>query len=368
MRAIITGGGTGGHIYPALAVARALKEKGWDILYIGSKGGLERRLVPDEGFSYQEVEVLPLPRKLNIALFKAILLTCRGFFQARDLIKEYKPDIILGTGGFVAGPVVLAGSLRNIPTIIHEQNVYPGFTNRLLSYSVDKVALNFADAERYFSKKAKNKLVVTGNPIRRVILETDREKGLKAFKLNKNKKTIFVFGGSQGSASINEAMFEIYYKLRDNDWQIIHITGEKNYQDIINELNDRGLNPVKNKNIKIMPYLKEIELAYAAADLIVYRAGATGLAEITACGIPAILVPYPYAAGNHQEYNARSLADHGAAIVIADDKLNGELLFRKISELINDKLKLLKMSRNSKRLAQLQATENLIKVIEDLVG
>ncbi|HOA40730.1 MAG TPA: undecaprenyldiphospho-muramoylpentapeptide beta-N-acetylglucosaminyltransferase [Halanaerobiales bacterium] len=368
MKAIITGGGTGGHIYPALAIARALEERGWKILYLGSKGGLESTLVREEGFNYQEVQVAPLPRKLSVKLMSSVFKTMLGFFQARKLIKEFQPDVVLGTGGFVAGPVVLAASALKIPSIIHEQNVYPGFTNKLLARKVDIIALNFAAARDYFPEKIKARFVVTGNPVRQAILNTDKEIGLEKLSLERGKKTILVFGGSQGAMSINRAMLEVYkYYTESNKVQIIQITGEKNYQQVLQDIEDAGVKLKENRHYKIIPYLREMEYAYAVADLVVYRAGATGIAEITAKGIPAILIPYPYAAENHQEYNARNLEKQGAAEVILDRDLKGQVLIEKIEELLSNEDRLKEMAQNSKSLGKAEATENIVSLIQDLL-
>lgn len=368
MRIIVTGGGTGGHIYPAVSVANSLIDKGNNLLYIGSRGGLEGRIVPREGIPYREVSAYYLPRKISFKLILSIFKTSLGFIESRRIIKDFNPDVVLGTGGFAAGPVVLAASLMGIPTIIHEQNVYPGFTNRLLSYFSRKIALNFEDAVNYFPEKTKNKTVVTGNPIRRSILTTTREQGLKKLNLKAGKKTLLVFGGSQGSLSINRAMVEVYKNFKDASWlQVIHITGDKNYKLLMDDLKKIGIDPQKHANYIIKPYLDHMEWAYAVADLIVYRAGATGIAEITAKGIPAILIPYPYAAGNHQEYNARSLEKSGAALVINDRDLDGEILTGKINLLFNDEEKLKKMAKESAKMGIKNAQENIVKLIEELV-
>ncbi len=368
MKAIVTGGGTGGHIYPALAVLRALQAKGWEILYLGSKGGLEGDIIPSEGIDYQEVNVAPLPRKISFKLLSSTLKTTAGFFQALRIIKSYQPDFVLGTGGFVAGPVVLAATFLKIPTIIHEQNVYPGFTNKLLARRVDAIALNFADAKQYFPENIKAVYSVTGNPIREVIVNTDRFKGLKKLSLEPNKKTVLVFGGSQGSMSINQAMVDLYHYYKDDSTiQIIHITGKKNYQIVLTEIEKSGINIEDHDNFQIMPYLNNMEYAYAAADLIIYRAGATGIAEITAKGLPSILVPYPHAAENHQEYNARNLEKHGAAEVILDKDLSSKILISQIESIFSDKEKLKNMSRNSKKIGNLEAVNNIIALIKEII-
>jgi len=368
MRAIVTGGGTGGHIYPALAVLRALQAKGWEILYLGSKGGLEGDIIPAEGIDYQEVNVAPLSRKISFQLINATLKTTVGLFQARKIIKGFQPNLVLGTGGFVAGPVVLAATMLKIPTIIHEQNVYPGFTNRVLARKVDAIALNFADAEKYFPRNIKAKYKVTGNPIRKVIINTDKFEGLRKLSLDAKKKTLLVFGGSQGSMSINKAMVDLYHYYKDNPTiQIIHITGKRNYQMVLAEIKKSGIDIEDYDNYQIMPYLSHMEYAYAVADLIVYRAGATGIAEITAKGLPAILVPYPHAAENHQEYNARNLEKHGAAEVILDKDLSGEILINQIESIFSDEEKLNTMSRNSRKLGNLEAVENILQLIEEII-
>ncbi|MEJ6950935.1 undecaprenyldiphospho-muramoylpentapeptide beta-N-acetylglucosaminyltransferase [Natronospora cellulosivora (SeqCode)] len=371
MKAIISGGGTGGHIYPALAVAKALKEKGWDILYIGSKGGLESDVVPREDINYREINVAPLIRKISPKLITATFKTSIGLLESFKIIKSYKADIVLGTGGFVAGPVVLAASLMNIPTIIHEQNVYPGFTNKLLAKRVNFIALNFEDAKKYFPKNTKAEYLLTGNPIRSIILETERKEGIKKMNLSTEKKTILVFGGSQGAMSINNAILDVYKNYLNKNKrsipQIIHITGKKNYKQVLEKIKSEGININKLDNYKIMPYLSEMEYAYAVADLIVSRAGATGLAEITAKGIPAILVPYPHAAENHQEHNARTLEKNKAAKVLLDSDLNGETLFREIDNLINDDTKLNIMSENSKKLGKINARDMIVEAIEKLM-
>ncbi len=363
MKAILTGGGTGGHIYPALAVGIKLVKEGWDVLYIGSENGLEKRIVPGKGLKMKSVEVAPLPRSISPALIKSVFKSGKGFIQAGAIIKEFAPDVVLGTGGFVAGPVVLAASLRSYPTVIHEQNVYPGITNRLLAYSVDKIALNFTAARRHFPSRVNNKFVTTGNPVREVILTAKRNEGIKKLNLSKNKKTLLVTGGSQGAESINKAMNTVckFYK-NSNELQIIYITGERNYDNVI-----KNIATDNATNIKLIPYLHNMEWAYAAADLVVYRAGATGLAEITARGIPAILIPYPHATGNHQEYNARNLEEKGAAEVILDKKLNGEILIKKIERLIHDESRLAVMKKNSKKMGKPEARDNLITVMKSLV-
>ncbi len=368
MKAILTGGGTGGHVYPALAVGLKLKQKNWEIEYIGSKKGIEKDIVPENDIKFHSITVSPLPRKVSFKVLMAGYNSIKGFFQARKVIKKVEPDIIFGTGGFVAGPVVLSASLAGYKTLIHEQNVYPGITNKLLSFKSDKIALNYKEAKKYFPGKVSDKFIVTGNPVRPKILTAKRKKALKRLELIENRKTVLVFGGSQGAASINQAMIKVcsYYK-NSSKIQLIYITGKNNYKQVINKLKTEGVNLKDNCNIKIIPYLHQMEWAYAAADLVVYRAGATGLAEITARGLPAILIPYPYSTGDHQQYNALTLKKQGAAEVINDCDLNGEILLAKIKSIINDQNKLDSMKKNSKKLGHPEAVDNLVEIIENMV-
>ncbi|MGM0411558.1 MAG: UDP-N-acetylglucosamine--N-acetylmuramyl-(pentapeptide) pyrophosphoryl-undecaprenol N-acetylglucosamine transferase, partial [Bacillota bacterium] len=198
MKAVITGGGTGGHIYPAIAIALNLREKGWDILYLGSKNSLEENIAKEWNINFIGVNVAPLPRNLSLKIFKSLGINFKGLYQAKKIIKKYDIDIVFGTGGFVAGPVVLAAYLGGIPTIIHEQNVYPGITNKLLSYISEKIAVNFIDSKKYFPKKAKNKLIETGIPVRDKIFNIEKEKAIDYFNFDLTKKTLLIFGGSQG--------------------------------------------------------------------------------------------------------------------------------------------------------------------------
>lgn len=363
-KAVITGGGTGGHIYPALSVAKKLIEKEWDILYIGSRQGMEKEIIKRENIDFRSISVAPFPRRFSISLLKAVFVSMGGFGQSLKLLRSYKPQIVLGTGGFVAGPVVLAGSLLGAKTIIHEQNVFPGFTNRLLSRRADKVALNFGEAVEYFPGELKTKAVVTGNPVREKIRKAKRSEGIKKLGLKKQKTTLLVLGGSQGSESINQAMDRVCrYASEEKGLQIIYITGKNKYSAVKERL---GSIWERNSDLHLKPYLHNIEWAYAAADLMVSRAGATVLAEITVQGLPAILIPYPHASGDHQSYNAQLLAGEGAAVVIPDEKLSGEILLKEIKKITSKPGHLQKMAENSKKMGYPEALNNIVEEIENL--
>jgi len=366
MKALITGGGTGGHIYPALSVADKLSEKDWEIEYVGNTDSLEEDIIDGTDYEFHSVQVLPLPRSLNFDLFKSIFISLKAVITSYKLIKKIKPDVVFGTGGYVTGPVLLAAYLNRIPTVIHEQNIYPGITNKLLAFFVNKIAVNNIEAARYFTGKAKNKIIETGNPIRSEIINTSKEEGIKKLGLKDEYKTLFIMGGSQGSETINKALVDAIDDVMNIDkLQIILITGKNNYEDVVNQLKDKTKK--YEKRLMIMPYLNNIEWAYAAADLIIYRAGATGIAEITGRGLPAILIPFPYSAEGHQEVNAKFMEENGAAVMVDDEKFDGDVLFKLVNEIFADEKRLSEMGKKSKKLSKLKASQNIVEIIENQV-
>lgn len=367
MKVLITGGGTGGHIYPALSVADELKDKGWNIEYVGSSNSLEEDIINNTEYRFHSIEVLPLPRKINLQLLKSIVVSMKAVYNSYRLIKKVKPDVIFGTGGYVTGPVLLGAFFNRTPTVIHEQNIYPGITNKILSFFVNKIAVTNIDAKKYFNQRVWSKIIETGNPIRKDIVQTDKKTGISNLGLSLNKKTLFIMGGSQGSETINNAFSDSARKmLKNNDLQIIIITGKNNYEDFI-EKNKDIINKYSER-LKVMPYLNNIKWAYAAADLIIYRAGATGLAEITGCGLPAILVPYPYSAEGHQKYNAEFMEKNGAAVMVEDKDFTGDKLFSLVNNIIFNNNKLKEMSKKSKELANINASEKIADIIEQKAG
>ncbi|MFZ5639891.1 MAG: undecaprenyldiphospho-muramoylpentapeptide beta-N-acetylglucosaminyltransferase [Bacillota bacterium] len=369
MRVLITGGGTGGHIYPALAIARGIKEKytGAEILYVGTAGGMEADIVPKEGLAFETVTVEGLPRKITPRSLVTLGKLLKGIAQAFAIIKKFSPDIAIGTGGYVCGPVMLAAAFRKVPTFIHEQNAYPGITNKMLARLVTRVMVTFPDSIKYFPQKAN--ITVTGLPVRPAVLSAGREAGLENLGLAGDKLTLLVFGGSRGARSINRAMAAAAGNLAGrHDLQILHVTGTLGYEETIEELKAAGISLDKSGNITVRPYLYNMEDALAAADLVVCRAGAATLAEITALGLPAILIPYPFAAENHQEYNARALADRGAALLIKDRELTGPQLLQEIIRLLEDKAALAKMAAAAKSLGRPQALAEIMKCMEEAVA
>ncbi|HAP92994.1 MAG TPA: undecaprenyldiphospho-muramoylpentapeptide beta-N-acetylglucosaminyltransferase, partial [Desulfotomaculum sp.] len=297
MRFIVTGGGTGGHVYPALAIARGLKAKypAAEILFLGSEGGLEADLVPKAGFDFQGIKLTGFKRRLSFRNLLACWQAARGFTEALRIMNSFKPAAVVGTGGYVCGPVVLAASFCRIPTLIHEQNALPGVTNRLLSYITNAVAITFPDAVRYLPRRTRIKL--TGLPVRPEFMSCTRQESRRALGLPEEGRLVLSFGGSQGARTINGAMVEVLYHFREkSDLHFLHVTGPAQYDDFVMMMSQRGFGFPDNGNNTIKPYLHEMPLALAAADLVICRAGAATLAEITVTGKPAILIPYPYAA------------------------------------------------------------------------
>jgi len=364
MKAIITGGGTGGHIYPALAVAEKLENRGWEILYIGSEDRMEAEIVPKAGYNFKGLSVRPLPRSLSLKLISSLFYNTKAFLKALKIIRDFKADFVIGTGGFVAGPVVLAATLLKRKTIIHEQNAYPGITNKLLARFVDKICLNFAEAAKYLNINSE-KVEFTGNPVRPKIINVDREKAYQNLDLNSGLKTILITGGSLGAEVINNNVLKLYNYALENQIQILHLTGKKNYEQLINNLEANNIDP-KNKLIKVIAYLDQMEFALAAADLIISRAGATALAEITTCAKASILIPFAAAAENHQSVNAEALKKRGAALVIEESELDEFILLEKVRLIIESEEKLNSMSEAAESMSQKDALANIIKVIEKL--
>jgi UDP-N-acetylglucosamine--N-acetylmuramyl-(pentapeptide) pyrophosphoryl-undecaprenol N-acetylglucosamine transferase len=366
MKVIISGGGTGGHIYPGVAIAKKIIEKHPDssILFIGSENGLEKKIVPKEGFNIKYITVEGLNKKISLKTISSIKKAFKGYFQATKIIKDFKPDIVIGTGGYVCGPVVLSAALKGIPTLIHEQNAFPGVTNKLLSRFVSKIAITFKEAEKYFPK---NKVIYTGNPIRSQILKIDRSKSREVWGLEKDKPVVLVVGGSRGAKNINNAVANIIPDIHREGIQLIFVTGENQYQEIIKNFSENGIDYKNLKGIKILPYIYNMQDALGACDLIVTRAGATIISEITALGIPAILIPSPYVANNHQEYNAIALEENGAGIIIKESQLKDDIFKEQIINIVKNKDMLSRMSINSKKLAVPNAADNIYEIIIELI-
>lgn len=361
-RVIISGGGTGGHIYPAITIARAIADmEPTEFLYVGSKIGLENTLIPNEGIPFVTIDVRGLERKISFRNLVTLGKTAGSLIKAEHIIHKFKPDVVIGTGGFVCGPVLLAASLSGIPTLVQEQNVIPGVTNTILSRFVKCVALGYEEAAERF--KRKDILVYTGNPVRKDILTGTKDHGRALLGLDPDKFTLLVAGGSRGARSINNAMIEVHRYFRDSkDIQILHVTGDHEYDRVVGQLEGIDGKGRYGEGSHIIPYLHHMPEALAAADLAVYRAGAVGLAELTVRGLPAILIPYPYAAEDHQRYNAQALVMCGAAKMILDKMLTGRELLEEIVHLKNDPEALKRMAQASKSKGRPQAAHDIAEL------
>lgn len=359
MRIIVSGGGTGGHIYPALTIVRAIQKKIPDaeFLYVGTKDGLEADIVPKEGIPFETVNIQGFKRSLTPENLVRGAQAFGGVVKAMGIVRRFKPDVAVGTGGYVCGPILLASSLMGIPTLIQEQNVMPGVTNRLLARFVSCIAMGTKEAAEHFPK---GKRVFTGNPIREEVMRARSEDGKKLFGLDPKAKTVLVSGGSRGARSINRAMIGVlaHYACRDGV-QILHVTGKVGYEETMQSLKEAGVDLDAAGNLFVEPYLYNMPQALACADVAVFRAGAIGIAELTARGVPSVLIPYPFAAANHQEMNARAVATAGAARMILDRELTAERLLSVLAELLSEDAKLRRMAKAAKKLGRPKAADEI---------
>lgn len=358
MKYILSGGGTGGHIYPALAIAEEIKKRdsSSEILYVGKIGGLEEELAKKAGFEFKGVHIEGLPRKkVNIKTAITLFNLLRGLRECGKIIKSFKPDIVIGTGGYVCAPVVMKAQQKGIKTVIQEQNAYPGKTNRFLARKASLLALSFKEAEKYMDNK---NIIITGNPVREDFTVKTREQSRKELGLKPDDKLVLSFGGSGGQESTNEAMLEIL--KNELDFKLVHITGKPHYDEFASKM-------TKNENAEILNYSDEISKYILASDLIITSSSAMALAEISQVGRASILIPKAYTAGNHQYHNAMSYKDAGASIVILEDELTGDKLLNSINELLNNPKKRDEMAENSKKLGNSGAVTKLVDEMFKLI-
>lgn len=360
----MSGGGTGGHIYPAIAIIDEIKRQVPEvqILYIGTPNSMEERVAKEQGLDFQSIRVVGLPRKLSLKMFRTAKELMVGLAQARRVILDFDPDLVIGTGGFVSGPVLFIAALHRKKSMIHEQNSLPGLTNRILSRFVDRVATTYESSKRYF--KRPDRVFVTGNPIRASLGEVDRAKSYEIYGFTDQKPTVFSFGGSNGSESLNEAILQMLQSHgEDLAFQLIHGTGRGHYEGFMAGLKDR---PLPN-GVKIAPYLTDIGSAYAVSDLVIASSGAITLAEISSLGVASILIPKAYTTENHQEFNARLYVEMGASDMLLEDDLTGELLYNRINAIVTDENVLKTMGENAKTLGNPNATEDIVRLAMELL-
>jgi len=355
MKLLLAGGGTGGHLFPAIALAEQLKreEPQSEVLFIGTERGLEARMLPELGWSLETIEMRGWAGRGWIGKMKVLGLLLKSMGQSRRILQMFRPDVVVGVGGYASVPVLMAAKTLRIPYLIHEQNAWPGLANRLLGRWAKRVCLSFDEADRAFHRSA---TVLTGNPVRAAMESCP--------PLDESKPCLLVFGGSQGARAINRAMVAALASL--TEWRgslgIMHQSGERDYEQTLQGYRDSDW-----PDFEVVPFIKDMASAYAKATLIVCRAGATTLAELTACGRPAILVPYPYAAAGHQSTNARAMATRGAAMSIEEADLTPERLARLISGLLHDRTSLKSMAAAAKGLARRGAAARLLQECRTVV-
>lgn len=333
MKVIISGGGTGGHIYPALTIATAIEQLDpqSEIIFVGTKKGLESSIIPKAGYPIEYIQVEGFSRKLGLELLKNLYTAIKGCAQAFALLRKHRPDLVIGTGGYVCGPVVLIARLLGIKACIQEQNAKAGITNRLLAKVANCVFLGYKAAASQLGSSAKN--IFTGNPVRETIFKLSRESSRQFFNIAADSQVLLIYGGSRGARNINNAALDFYKHLADfPNLQVIHITGEALFEEVQTALK---LQQTHGQQIQLFPYMYEMDKAINAADFAVSRAGAIAIAEFLALGIPSILVPYPYATDNHQELNARAVADAAAGIMILDRDFTGQKLADAVKYLLS---------------------------------
>jgi len=373
-RIVLTGGGTGGHIYPALAIASGVKRR-WpdtEILYIGAKGGMESHVVAETAFHFRGITAAGWQGRKILSLANAVKASIKGRMEAIKLLSAFAPRAVIGTGGFVCLPVAMAAAKKRIPVYIHEQNAYPGLANRLISSWAKQVMISFEEAADRLPLYAKKKAKLTGLPVRETIAGASASEAYSFYQLREGWKTILVAGGSQGAERINRAMLHVIKSLYGQEGvQIIFATGQRDYPQMKEALESAGIgwetSSEAGGNVRMLPYIDRMDLAYAAADVFVGRAGATTLAEITLCRLPAILIPYPFHSDNQQLHNAASIGDKGGAVVIEDKQLTGPVLLNMLRELLDDDNRRMAMAECSYRASHSYALENILDVLAEIM-
>ncbi len=358
---IISGGGTGGHIFPAIAIANELKslDLNCEILFVGALGKMEMEKVPNAGYKIIGIDIAGFKRKFSLDNFLLPFKIFKSIRASKKIIKAFNPDMVIGTGGFASGPVMRAASRLNIKTLIQEQNSFPGITNKLLAKKATKICVAYEGLEKYFDKQ---KMLLTGNPVRQDIKDivSKKNEADAFFRLDKNKKTVLIIGGSLGARTINTAIEKNIEKFKSSNIQIIWQTGKVFYQKAL-------LSEDKTKGIRVFEFIKEMDLAYASADIIVSRAGASSISELCIVGKPCILVPSPNVAEDHQTKNAMALVNKNAALLVTDFECN-ENIWERIIELINDIELSKKLSTNILKLAKPNAVSDIAKTIMGLLN
>lgn len=370
MKVIVSAAGTAGHINPAISIANKIREKepNSEIIFIGTNRGLENDLVPRSGYELKRIEAYGLKKEISITNFKHILSTWKSKNEVEKIMDEFQPNLVVGTGGYICGPVFMAALSKKIPTLLHESNAYPGKAIKFLSKKVDCVLVGFEEAKEKM-KNAK-KVVVTGNPTKikkMAISQSEKKRILGDLGIKNELPVVLVFGGSQGAQKINEAIVELVKLKLNQDYQIVWATGRNQY-DIVKESFENSMLSIKNlKDVKVLPYIYNMEELINVADLVICRSGAMTITELAICSKPAIFVPLPSKSANRQEDNARVLEKLGAAKIILNHELTGEKLANEIDDVIQDKAKLEKMGKAANQIAPHDVEEKIYEEIRKIV-
>lgn len=364
VRVLLTGGGTGGHIYPALAIAQELERK-WknvEITYIGTESGLEANIVPKAEIPFQAIDIQGFRRKLSWHNVRTVQKFLRALKQSKQILRDLRPHVVVGTGGYVCGPVVYTAYRLGIPTLIHEQNVIPGLTNKFLSRYADVVAISFEGSAQYFQRT--KSLVHCGNPRASVVAAADRVAGRLTLGIEEGDRRpiVLIVGGSRGARPINEAVMHMIPRILAQDaFYVVYVTGEVHYDSVMHRMGS-----VSSSRLIVKPYVYNMPEVLAASHLVVNRAGASTIAEITALGLPSILIPSPYVTNNHQEANARWLETEGAAKVLPEKELSADTLWQAIKDMMDHPFQREALSQASARLGQPQAAARIVGELDKL--
>ncbi|MFD1483722.1 undecaprenyldiphospho-muramoylpentapeptide beta-N-acetylglucosaminyltransferase [Lacticaseibacillus baoqingensis] len=360
MRVIVSGGGTGGHIYPALALLEQLKARQLldEVLYIGTKRGLESRIVPKAGIPFETIELQGFKRKLSLDNVKTVTVFLAGLSKAKKILKEFQPDVVVGTGGYVSGAILFEAARMHIPTVIHEQNSVAGVTNKFLSRFVDKIGIVFPEVAAAFPAK---KIATVGNPRAQQVAQLKPNDRLADFGLAPKQRTLLIFGGSRGAPKINQAAVDALPAFSQAGFQTLFVTGRRHFETIKAQL------PTLPATVKVVPYIDDMPAILPDIALVIGRSGATSIAELTALGIPSILIPSPNVTHNHQMINAQSLGKAGAALVIPEPDLDASFADTVIA-LMQDDARLIEMTRAAKSLGVPDASDRLIALMQAAIN
>lgn len=365
MKVVLSGGGTGGHIYPALALKKAWEKlyPHSEFLYVGTEKGLESTLVPQAGLDFASVDIQGFKRSLSLSNAQTLYKFLKSARDSRQILKDFEADVVLGTGGFVCGPILYAASRLNIPTVIHEQNSVPGLTNKFLASFVDRIALSFEEAGPYFTRN-QEKLVFTGNPRAQEVAQVKKEPVLEEYGLDSQKPTVLIFGGSRGAERINQMVLQSFHHFKKADYQVLFACGSSYYGD----LQAQGTPLAEAPNFKIVPYIANMPEVFTNLSMVVCRSGATSLAEITALGLPALLIPSPNVTNDHQTKNAQALVKKGAAQMLSESELNLEQFLYDIDKMMSDDQLRKSMAQASYQMGVQDAGDRLVKVMLDAMS